>query len=361
MTSNSRGNQSVVTAGRRQSSLARAFDWWCAGLATALANVANALRPPHRFQLRTLSGPFVLHPMGGRPGRRTLSLPDNPQLPIPAEVLRRTRGSIIEIVVPRAALLERRLDPLPMESRPYLERVVDHQMEAIFPWRAADALRTLQVRARDDGRLDVSVRATARPAVAPALALSAACGAREVVVTAEGDGVHSGSAGAISVLVGATGVGSPRAVRAAVACLILLAVAVAAWTTYTHWSLASDFAALDESIAERHAALKRSAEQQASAGAAGLEARKQHAVIAVAVMEDLSATLPDDTYLTELTLDGGRVRISGVSARATDIVPLLEGSGRFRNASFYAPTTRIAGADRFSIEAVVIPQTERMR
>src|SRR5262245_63824575 len=158
MTSNSRGNQSVVSTGARQGNLARAFDWWCAGLATALAGAANALRPPRRFQLRSLSAPFVLHAAGGSARRAPLSLPDSPQQRIPAGVLRQTRGSIIEVIVPPAAILERRLDPLPKESRPYLESVADHQMEAVFPWRAADALRTLQVRDRDDGRLEVSVR-----------------------------------------------------------------------------------------------------------------------------------------------------------------------------------------------------------
>jgi hypothetical protein len=53
--------------------------------------------------------------------------------------------------------------------------------------------------------------------------------------------------------------------------------------------------------------------------------------------------------------------MSGVSANVAGLVPLLEGSGYFKNASFYAPTTRMAGGntDRFSIEAaVVVPQVQ---
>ena len=232
----------------RRSSLARAFDWWCAGLAAALSGAASALRRRRRFQLRTLSPPFVLHPAGGARGT-PIEISGNPQPSMPAEVLRQTRGCILEVLVPPAAILERRLEPLPKESRPYLQSVADHQMEAIFPWRAADALRTLQVRDREDGRLDVSVRATARAALAPALALAAACGAREVVVAADGDAARPRAAGAITVPLGATGAGGLQVARAAVVSLVALAAGVAAWTTYSHWSLASELAAVDQTIA----------------------------------------------------------------------------------------------------------------
>ena len=336
----------------RQSSVGRALDWWCEGLAAALTRLAAAVRPPRRFQLRTAVAPFVLHAMNARAGRSAIRVPDTSQGGVPAEVLQQTRGSIFEVTVPPAAILERRLDPLPSESRPYVESVIQHRLEAMLPWPAADVLREVDIRDRDDGLLDVSVRATARPAIAQALALAATCGARAVVVTPDG----GGGAGSINVAMGTANFGALRVARSAIGGLLALAAVVVGWSSYAHWSLASEVAALGEAIAERRAALKRTADQRDRAGATGLQARKSEAVIAVAVMEALSAILPDDTYLTELSLDGGRVRISGVSARATEIVPLLEGSGKFKNAAFYAPTTRTAGraADRFSIEAVVV-------
>jgi general secretion pathway protein L len=74
------------------------------------------------------------------------------------------------------------------------------------------------------------------------------------------------------------------------------------------------------------------------------------------VLDELSALLPDNTYLTDLSLEAGRLRLTGVSANAAELVPLLEGSGHFKNAAFYAPTTRIVGGttDRFSIEALLV-------
>jgi general secretion pathway protein L len=356
MTSNTRPHEDGG-----ESSLLRAYNWWCEGLAAALAWVAHTLSPPHRFHLRTLAAPFALHPINGSRARAPIGLPDDPVQGVPPEVLQQTRGGVVEVFVPSAAILERRLDPLPSESRPYVESVVQHQIEGLFPWRAADVLRTVQVRDREDGRLDVSVRATARPAVAPALAIAAACGARELVVSADGDSALAGASASIHVPIGATGTKASNVARFAVAGLLVLAAVVAGWSAYVHWSLAADLAALDERIAAQRMALKQaSAARDPASG--GLEARKQQAVVAVAVIEALSAILPDNTHLTELTLDGGRLRISGVSARATELVPLLEGYGKFKNASFYAPTTRVAGgtADRFSIEAVVVPQAQTM-
>src|SRR5262249_42934450 len=86
-----------------------------------------------------------------------------------------------------------------------------------------------------------------------------------------------------------------------------------------------------------------------------LESKKQESAIAVLVLEQLSKILPNDTYLTDLTLDAGQLKITGVSAHATDLIPILEGTGYFKNASFYAPTTRqTEGTDHFSIQASII-------
>ena len=125
---------------------------------------------------------------------------------------------------------------------------------------------------------------------------------------------------------------------------------------FSRWSLESDSAALDEAIADRRAVLTRAADSRSGAGGGdSVEARKQHAIVATGVIDALSKLLPDDTFLTDLSVDAARVRITGVSARAAELVPLLERSGQFSNATFYAPTTRMQGqaTDRFSIEATI--------
>jgi general secretion pathway protein L len=77
----------------------------------------------------------------------------------------------------------------------------------------------------------------------------------------------------------------------------------------------------------------------------------------VLVLEHLSQTLPDTTYLTSLQIDANKVRLSGSSRNAPSLIELLERSQHFSRATFYAPTTRASSGvtERFQIEALTQP------
>ena len=342
------------------------FALWTDGLAAAWIEASDLLRHRRVFQLRAHARPLTLNAVHGSTIEPVVSFADDLGDKLPRTVLEQTRGGIVEIVVPPAAILQRRLDPLPAESAPYLEQVVAHQVEALFPWRAEQILHSTVIEKRPDGALDVTVRATARSAIATELAAAEACGASEIQVVSEGKDVARARTNAIIAAVGSEN--QQRSMRAqsiaryAVIALLVLAAVVIGWTTFTGLSLSSDVAALDREIVDRRAIINRLADAAGAGHNSGLEAKKRSAPIAVVVLDELSVLLPGTTYLTDLTLDGAHLRISGMSANAADLVPLLEGSGHFKNASFYAPTTRLAGGstDRFSIEATVAPHpTER--
>jgi general secretion pathway protein L len=347
----------------RKLMISRAFEWWSEGLAGALLIAERSIHRPRRYQLRTQTSPFTLRAIDGDETGASVRLPDPGHAPYPEDILQKTRDSIIEIVVPLAAILTRRLAPLPSESRLYVENIVRHQLEAILPWSADNILHTTLVHDREDGRIEVSVWATTRLAVAQALAAATACGASEIVIV--GDGANADAQDSVAIPVSS----SPSArskiskirpiARYAVAAVVVLAVGIVGWTSFVRWSLSSDVAALDQAVADRRAILRRASDPRGTSGS-DLDARKRQTTIAVVVLESLSAALPDDTYLTELSLDTGRIRITGISARPTELITRLEGSTRFKNASFYAPTTRMPGGttDRFSIEATVVPQLQ---
>jgi general secretion pathway protein L len=276
--------------------------------------------------------------------------------PLARRLLEQTRGSQIEIVVPDTAILENQLEPLPGESRPYVGNVVLHRIETLFPWRAAETLFATEVTDRSDGRLDINVRATSRSAIAPALDVALACGAGQVDIIRDGEQDLE----ARKVIPAFVGRQSQRRLerarliaRYAVFGLVLLTVAVAGDALFAQSALRSDIAALDQTIAERRDALQLRPDRQTALRV--LESKKREGTIAVVVLEELSKILPNDTYLTDLTLDRGQLRIAGVSAHATDLVALLEGTGHYKNASFYAPTTRQEGMDHFNIETSVKP------
>jgi len=337
--------------------MSRIFTLWIDGLATALVWAGMRWRRPRRFRLSAHAQPLSLY--AANQSKPMFSVDPKQLDKLPSKVLAQTRGSIFEIIVSPAAILERRLDPLPAASLPYVENVVLHQIDTLFPWRAADILHATTIKKRADGELDVSVRATARSAIASALALAEACGAADVAILSDREGAGEYATGIFASIAPEkeSRLGRARPVaRYAVFAALLLAAGVVGWTSFAGWSLASDIAALDDAIANRRAILQRSSKANDAAQNQGLEGKKQQAPVVVVVLDKLSSILPDNTYLTDLALEAGHLRISGLSANVAELVPLLEGSGYFKNASFYAPTTRMndSATDRFSIEATVV-------
>ncbi len=75
------------------------------------------------------------------------------------------------------------------------------------------------------------------------------------------------------------------------------------------------------------------------------------------MLEILSQILPDHTYVTELRLEGDKLRLSGITRDAPSLIRLIEQSRHFARATFFAPTTRAPSdpGDRFNIEAQMVP------
>jgi general secretion pathway protein L len=337
--------------------ISHAFSWWIDGLAAGFLSFERRLRPQRRFQLRADDRPFLLRGLDRKNQSFTASIDtlDGQAEQLAPDVLEKTKGSEIEIVVPDTAVLENQLKPLPEESRPYIDNVVRHRIEALFPWRAEDTLFAADVTDCADGQLAVKVRATPRGAVALALNVAMACGAREVNIIRDSEQ----NSGSDKVIPAFERPGNRRferarsAARYAVIGLTVFAAATIGNSILTRMDLKADISGLDQTISDRQAVLQLRQDRETTFGA--LESKKKGSAITVLLLEELSKILPDDTYLTDLTLDAGRLRITGTSARAADLIPLLEGTGHFKNAVFYAPTTRqTEGLDHFSIETSVI-------
>jgi general secretion pathway protein L len=330
-----------------------ALRWWSEGLAAQMLEFANPARQRRRYRLHANARPFVLSDIQGA-AMGVIETKAIGTISEPAtELLAQTRDQIIEILVPPTAIIERRLDPLPAESRPYADDVVRHRIESLVPWRASDVLHATAIEERSDGRIDVIVRATSRAAIAPAIAAAAAYAPRNIAVVAD---AAAGSAIPVPISAGDALAGSQAAARHAIAGLLFFAVCVVTWTIL-HWQLlASESATLDLSISGRRSVMQRASNIEADSELGELKRRKP---AAVRVLNQLSLILPDDTYLKEFQLEADQLRIAGVSGRAAELVAILERSGHFRKAAFYAPTTRMVGSrtDQFYIQAVVVPET----
>jgi general secretion pathway protein L len=331
-----------------------ALRWLSDGLAAQVFKIAERTRQPRRYRLQANAKPFVLSDVQGVAMGVVETEVNGTIREPPAELLAQTRDQIIEIMVPPTAIVERRLDPLPAESRPYADEVVRHRIESLVPWRVSDVLHATAIEERSDGRIDVIVHATSRAAIAPAITAAAAYAPRNIAVVTD-----AASDGRLVIPMPTNAEdelgGSRTAARHAIAGLLLFAVCIVAWTIL-HWQvLASESAALDQAISGRRSLMQRASNNQAGSELGDWKRRKP---VAVRVLEQLSLALPDDTYLNELHLEADQLRIAGVSGHAAELVAILERSGHFRKAAFYAPTTRMVGrkTDQFYIQAVVVPE-----
>ena len=75
--------------------------------------------------------------------------------------------------------------------------------------------------------------------------------------------------------------------------------------------------------------------------------------MAIALLDELTAVLPDGTWVENLDIKGKEIRIQGQSTQASALIGLVEESKWFRGATFLAPVTadRATGKDRFSLAA----------
>jgi len=87
-----------------------------------------------------------------------------------------------------------------------------------------------------------------------------------------------------------------------------------------------------------------------------LQKRRQTALM-IDLLNELTALLPDHTYLEQFSLRDGQLELRGQSAEATVLIGLLEESELFEQATFRSPVVKDnrTSRDRFVISATVVP------
>ena len=86
-----------------------------------------------------------------------------------------------------------------------------------------------------------------------------------------------------------------------------------------------------------------------------LENKRKTSPVALDIVEKLSVSIPIDTWLERLSLEGKNLEIRGESAKVLSLIDTLEELPEFSNVRFKSPITRNKenGRDRFHIEAKV--------
>ncbi|GAB2563137.1 PilN domain-containing protein [Dyella jejuensis] len=139
--------------------------------------------------------------------------------------------------------------------------------------------------------------------------------------------------------------------------VLLLLLCLGQWLHNRQDALATMQTQVDDmrGDAQKIAELRKQLED--SAGAAGfLARRKTDSVAIVDVLQDLTARIPDDTWLERFTVDsGGRVGMQGQSAKAASLIDALQGSKLLTGANFQGVIQRdpATNKERFFMDAQV--------
>ncbi|MBR0757064.1 PilN domain-containing protein [Bradyrhizobium jicamae] len=269
------------------------------------------------------------------------------------------RGSRVEIVLQPKRFLFRPLE-LPARAADFLEGIVRAQIDRLTPWSAGEAVFgcTAPVAQGADGITTMIAATTRKVATSYAQAVAAFHPAAVAVCTdVEGHGsrvkvFEQSARGALDVN------RLSRALQLVLAVAAVAALLSASVSAYVASSLGAQEDEVARQISARRAAIRAGSDGGDRSPVAALERRKYETPASVIVLESLSRLLPDHTYVTEMHLAGNKLQISGITADAPSLIPLIEQSGHFTRATFYAPTTRAPSdpGERFHIEARVEPK-----
>lgn len=265
----------------------------------------------------------------------------------------RRRGEALTMTLPEPLLL--REATLPSAAEANLDRVLRYELDRLTPFAANQVYFAHRVLAHDRARglLRIELALALKARVQPWLDALRPFGA--VPISLEGVG-PDGVGRTISLL-------EPdpdRVVRArmvsrlgASACAILAAAVIL-------YPVVRQSMTLDDANARIATLRPRVDEVEAlrrrllsgAAGAGQIAVARERATLAVQALGTLTDALPDDTWLTSLTLRQTRLVLEGRAAAASKLIAVLAAEPRLKDPAFAAPVVRADnGTDIFTIQA----------
>jgi general secretion pathway protein L len=345
------------------SELKELFDGWITAVDRAIDAVAARIMRPRQILLREGEGDSFTITMMPAPNRP--ALPDlpfrlrngRPYPSLPADWLAACRGSRVEILLHPDHVMFRPLD-FPRQAGEFLGGMIRAQIDRLTPWSANDAVFGWSAPAPiANERIELTLAATSKHIVLPLVQVASDLDAGAVAVCAE---IPAGDAAAKiklfdQSLQGAIGrsVNVPRTLRVVLLSAGFAAAAAVVVAAYVGGTLEAEQQQLLHRISERRASLRLDPNAAGGSGLGLLAKRKQSTPSSVMVLEAISRVLPDNTFVTELRIEGDKIQVVGMTQDAPSLIRLMEQSPQFTRATFFAPTTRAQNdpGERFHIEA----------
>jgi general secretion pathway protein L len=260
---------------------------------------------------------------------------------------------------PPDLLLEQEI-VLPLQAEQDLKRVVAYEMDRLTPFRADQVLWTYLAGKRDTvrNRLHLRITVIPRKRLEPLLAALRQAGlvptriecgntleTRRVIPLIEDQGARSWLGPRVETY--AMGVCGVLAVAAVALPFVLQAIAFSA--------LDERIEAIRPQVAETERLRKAIASSAATADA--IVAAHNQVGAPLQTLATLTDVLPDDTYLTSLSVRQRKLAIAGRSAAAARLIGAMAANPLIRNPAFVAPVIRdeTNGGQMFSIRSELGP------
>jgi general secretion pathway protein L len=353
---------------RIRTTIERGFSLWIGSIADFIIALVNRFSSPRVVKLIEIeTNEFsLLTPEGslnGWPDSQRIRIVDGQIVDaMPDFVATTLRGSRIEITLKPDRFLFRPFE-LPGRATEFLDGIVSSQIDQLTPWKNTEAVfGWSKPNQTGPDRIMVTVAATDRALVAPYVEAVAGLGAQSVAVftiaaeyQAEDDPIRVMEARS------ATFADVDKIRRMLMVILVTsgaIAAAAVCGSRVAQINLNAQQAELDSRIAKFRAATgvaNNGASSSLAAAQLTLEKRKRSLPPSVIIIEALSRILPDDTFVTELRIEDNKIQFEGATHDAPSLIHLIEQSGLFAQATFFAPTTRSPSeaVERFHIEALI--------
>jgi general secretion pathway protein L len=262
----------------------------------------------------------------------------------------------VVLQLPPGQLLERSIT-LPLAAEANLDRVLGYEMDRVTPFSASELFWSWRLERRDrvQNKLHVRLSMVLRAGLTETLEMLQQADIAPAMLTAE---AADGSPRWLPLqhdLAGSDG--RRRAIKIAGWVCAGLAVAVIATPLALNERAIARADARIEALQPRMAevdALR--ARLAANAGSAsGLAAEAERIGDPLRTLAALTTILPDDTWLSALTLQARTLTFTGQSAHAAQLIATLSANPAFIDPAFASPVTRAEanGADQFSIRTKV--------
>ncbi|MBV9992288.1 MAG: pilus assembly protein PilM [Alphaproteobacteria bacterium] len=244
---------------------------------------------------------------------------------------------------------------MPHANERILRSALQYELEKLSPVPPDEVYFDFRVlgRDREANTVEVELRIIRRAIVDDALALCGAAGLSVGAIRFEGDPRPADrNAFPVDRAAWMRGLGRRHAVAAlaGLALALLLAVLLA---SYLRGAAVLD--SLTDELLTEGARASRVEQLQHRIDKAGTQlaflAERKRSPLFVAILADVSRTLPDGSWLTDFSMSGAKIRVGGYSRAASDLIGVFDRSGRFANAQFAAPVTQgpSPGIERFDL------------